>query len=214
MGARTRVCAHAQLLRSPCSLGRSYRRKSAVYLLVSLVDANRRSCLRLNFCCAFGGCRVFGFAGTRKRPHAWSLAHWASLICLCVGVRACKWLSLARVRAVGLASGSRRGLAWLFRRGTWDFRGRHRSRSCARFARWGVLLDVVGRGSVLMLRAHAHTRHPLLLVFPVGAASVLSWCRMSRAWRLRCVGYARAARCGPLVASRPPGDIKYETNPH
>ena len=46
-----------------------------------------------------------------------------------------------------------------------------------------------------------------------GAASVLSWCRVSRAC-LRCVGYARAARCGPLVVSRPPGDLKNETNPH
>ena len=34
---------------------------------------------------------------------------------------------------------------------------------------------------------------------------------------LRCVGcggYARAALCGPLVASRPPGDLKTTTNPH
>ena len=46
-----------------------------------------------------------------------------------------------------------------------------------------------------------------------GAASVLSWCRVSRACQ-RCVGYARAARCGPLVASRPPKDLKNETNPH
>ena len=73
MGARTRACAHARLLRSPCSLGRSYRRESALYLLVSLVDANCRSLALVSsveFCCAFGGCRVFGFAGTRERPHA------------------------------------------------------------------------------------------------------------------------------------------------
>ena len=75
MGARTRACAHARLLRSPCSLGRSYRRKSAVCLLVSLVDTNRRSLALVSsveFGCAFGGCRVFGFAGTRERPHAFS----------------------------------------------------------------------------------------------------------------------------------------------
>jgi hypothetical protein len=70
---------------------------------------------------------------------------------------------------VGLLSGSCRGLVSLFRRGTWGCRGRRRSRSCARFARWGVLLGVVGRGSVLMLYAHAHTHRPPLLVFPVGA---------------------------------------------
>ena len=34
------------------------------------IVARSRSCLRLHFCCAFGGCRVFGFAGTRKRSHA------------------------------------------------------------------------------------------------------------------------------------------------
>ena len=53
VGARTRACAHARLLRSPCSLGRSYRRKSTVYLLVSRlwmqIIARSRSCLRLNF---------------------------------------------------------------------------------------------------------------------------------------------------------------------
>ena len=63
-----------------------------------------------------------------------------------------------------------------------------------------------------MLCAHAHTHRLPLLAFPVGAASVLS-CRVSRAC-LRCVGYARAALCGPLVASRPPGDLKNTTNPH
>ena len=34
---------------------------------------NRRSLAlvsSLNFCCAFGGCRVLGFADTRERPHA------------------------------------------------------------------------------------------------------------------------------------------------
>ena len=29
-----------------------------------------------------------------------------------------------------------------------------------------------------------------------------------------CGGYARAALCGPLVAFRPPGDLKTTTNPH
>ena len=29
-----------------------------------------------------------------------------------------------------------------------------------------------------------------------------------------CGGYARAALCGPLVASRPPGDLRNATNPH
>ena len=82
----------------------------------------------------------------------------------------------------------RRGLVSLFRRGTWGCQGRRRSRSCARFARWGVLLGVVGRGSVLILCSHAHTHRLSLSVFPVGAASVLS-CRESRAY-LRCVGSA------------------------
>ena len=132
---------------------------------------------------------------------------------MCIIVYAYNRLSLARAaRDVGLASGSRRGLVSLFRRGTWGCWGRHRSRSCARFARWGVLLGVVGRGSVMMLCAHAHTHRMPLLAFPVGASSVLS-CLVSHAC-LRYVGYARAALCGPLVASRPPGDLKNTTNPH
>ena len=134
------------------------------------------------------------------------VARWASLIWLCVVVCAYEWLSLARTRAVGLASGSRRGLASLFRRGTWGFRGRHRSRSCARFARWGVFLGVVGRGSVLMLRAHTHNHRPPLLVFPVGAASVLSWFHVSRTC-LRCVDMH--ARRG-VVPWWPLGDLKNE----
>ena len=73
MGARTCARANARLLRSPCSLGRSYRRQSSVYLLVSLVAANRRSLAFVSsvaFFCTFDGCRVFGFAGKRERPHA------------------------------------------------------------------------------------------------------------------------------------------------
>ena len=37
--------------------------------------------------------------------------------------------------------------------------------------------------------------------------------RESRAPAL-CGGYVRAALCGPLVASRPPGDLENTTNPH
>ena len=105
------------------------------------------------------------------------------------------------------------------RRRAWR-RGRGASRlhlrsSRARFARWGVFLGVVGRGSLLVLCAHAHAHRPPLLHVSGGAASVLS-CRASRACLRACAewGYARAALCGPLVPSRPPGDLKNTKNLH
>ena len=215
LGARARARAHARLLRSPCSLGRSYCRKSPVRLLLSLMAA-KSSLARARVFVDFLLC-ILWLSRVRVRGHARAPACVipcsSGVVGLVVYHRLCVQTVVAcsrSCRRVGVGVSS--GLVSLFRRGTWGCRGRRRSRSCARFARWGVLLGVVGRGSVLMLCAHAHTHRLPLLAFPVGAASVLS-CRVSRAC-LRYVGYARAALCGPLVASRPPGDLKNTTNPH
>ena len=200
-------------------VGRSYCRKSPVCLLLSLVAA-KPSLARARVSVEFLLC-LWWLSRVRVRGHArapaCAIPCSSGVVGLVVYHRLCMQTIVAcscscRRVGVGVSAGSCRGLVSLFRRGTWGCRGRRRSRSCARFARWGVLLGVVGRGSVLMLCAHAHTRRLQLLAFPVGAASVLS-CRVSRAC-LRCVGYVRAALCGPLVASRPPGDLKNTTNPH
>ena len=66
-----------------------------------------------------------------------------------------------------------------------------------------------------MMCAHAHTHRPPSLFFCGGVASVLP-CRASRTSRVPalCGEYARAALCGPLVASRPSGDLKKKGKKH
>ena len=114
LGARARARAHARLLRSPCSLGRSYCRKSPVCLLLSLMAA-KSSLARARVFVEFLLC-ILWLSRVRVRGHARAPACVIPCSSGVVGLvvyhrlYACKRLSLARARVVGLASGSRRDL--------------------------------------------------------------------------------------------------------
>jgi hypothetical protein len=113
----------------------------------------------------------------RELAARWALPSWVgcmrSVACVCVrsalaGARIFGGVDRAVPRAAAPGGGGG-GASRL-----------HLRSSRARFARWGVFLGVVGRGSLLVLCAHAHAHRPPLLHVSGGAASVLS-CRASRA---------------------------------
>ena len=148
----------------------------------------------------FGGCR--GVRGLRERTSACSPARLFCSLGVAaffgrVVVCACEWLSLARARAVGLASGSCRAV---FRGGTWGCRGLvARARVLALLVgAFFLVWSIVGHYCCCVRTPTPTARH--CSCCPVGATSVLS-CYASRARACTCASTAvwmwdvHAGRC-------------------
>ena len=155
----------------------------AVCGIVHLVDVVRNAAPRCLVCAGRALSRA-----RRELAARWVLPSWVgcmrSVACVCVRS------ALAGARIFGGVDRARR--AW--RRGGGGASRLHLRSSRARFARWGVFLGVVGRGSLLVLCAHAHAHQPPLLHVSGGAASVLSY--VSREPRVPALsGDMHARRC-------------------
>ena len=123
LGARARARAHARLLRSPCSLGRSYCRKSPVCLLLSLMAA-KSSLARARVFVEFLLC-ILWLSRVRVRGHARAPACVIPCSSGVVGLveyhRLCVQTVVACSRScrrvgVGVSSGSCRGLVGVLSR--------------------------------------------------------------------------------------------------
>ena len=123
LGARARARAHARLLRSPCSLGRSYCRKSPVCLLLSLMAA-KSSLARARVFVEFLLC-LWWLSRVRVRGHARAPACVipcsSGVVGLVVYHRLCVQTVVTCSRScrrvgVGVSSGSCRGLVGVLSR--------------------------------------------------------------------------------------------------